>query len=625
MYNARMKSFHTPVLLIVVGAAIGFFGCALFKGRLVGNRAAFNNDSQTEVRDDQKKRELLNLFKENTDILQRKQMLTALIMALSKQEIEAALEYTKTLSKEDYRQAVAALLDGLFERDPLAALNYTTRLHVRIREPNLKRLLTMWTERDYSSAETWASKQPLGSRQREAVFIVAQVGAKSDPKHAFDLLKLQNLSPGQLTIIQDMLENWARHDLAEAARYVFAVKNYSIRNALLQGLLVSQEGAPPRDAIEWISKFPDAKTRDTAIEYVIKNWMDKDPQSAYDYTFGLEISKLRTDLLCRELKLIAETYLQAAIVNYRQLESEIDRNMLIEALVHGSIIKNRSETLAFAQSLPEGEARNKALRAASETLARQDLAAAKEILQMIPQGSERRKAVNKIAKEMETMDIPGALDFRMAELGPNVLVDGPTQELIKKWVKADSTAARKWLQNLPDSNFKSGLTALSVDSSIVRPGVESFEIAKTFDPKTYSVAAKSIAFEWAQLDFEAATDWVQKMPQGDAKDNAARGVASALIPRRTSELDPWLNKLNGSTVDAALQSVSLAFAGENRSVDGMQYASRITDRTLKFQIANALVSDWANKDKNAAVDWVQKTGLFDESMKQKLLQAAATK
>lgn len=564
------------------------------------------------------------------DILQlddrrsQRQKLDALIAGLGRMQLQEALSTALKLEGEDRKQVVTALLFRWVELDPKSAIDKAKALTDDIVRPSLwKELLTHWAEQDLTSAQAWATAQPAGQRQREAVVRVAEVLAERDPAAAVRLIERFDLKNTEMTILEKAFGAWAVRDFAAASGHALAMKNTRIQQAMFRGLLQSKENRPLRETLDWVATLPDVGFRNETTQRLVKRWMTTDPLNALEYVVGMKLSKWRRDILAEGIGQLAKDAPEKARDVYRRLESAADQELVINALIHGSMQTDRDRTLEFVRNLPEGKVRLKAASEVVAVLATVSIPEAKQMLDLLPYGPERKHAISSIAKALSETDLPASIEFCLAQKTATGAVNQTIYELLRTWVKRDNATAVEWLRNLPNGSLKTDLSRMALQSSETNSGQKGLELASTFDSESYAQAARGLAGNWALQDFKAASEWVLKMPPGPAREKAVGGIAGGLaINKKFPEAVSWMNQLRGSDYDEAAETLSLDLAFQKKDhAQGLEYAAKISDPRQKFGIAHAIASEWQKSDSNAATSWIKATTLFDHKTKQRLLGA----
>lgn len=141
----------------------------------------------------------------------------------------------------------------------------------------------------------------------------------------------------------------------------------------------------------------------------------------------------------------------------------------------------------------------------------------------------------------------------------------------------DKDAATNWVQRLP--------------AGAAREGAET-----------------EIASEWARDDPAAAASWAANLPGEDGRD-AVTTVVELWARKNTEAAFDWMDHLSGrfrdETLGHAFSSGSLTAPPEKM----LALASTISDGRLRTEALNALLRNWADSEPELAESWIRTSNL----------------
>jgi len=563
----------------------------------------------------------------------RRKKITVFVQGLKSEGYEAALDLMlRTLTGDDRQFAITMLLKKWSEVSPVTAVEKAFALRVTVVPSKLwKELLSAWAKKSEKEALAWASAQPEGSRQREAIIAVAEVVLESDPVRAVRMLSGADLRAEDFGVLKKAIKQWAALSFDESSAYAKTIKDIGMQKAMVEALIEAREGLPVLETLQWLGSLPTGVFQQEAMSKLMRSWMHSDINAALKYAANdVPLSKKRAELLSYGVGLLARDRLADTIAFYKSLAVP-DRALVLEALVSAGLSGNRQDTLAFIQGIPEENLRLKALGQAIGTLAKWSTTEAMELLNTFPQGSARAAAVGKFVTVLAETDPRAAADFCLKELPFVADTEWHKQlgPLIQKWGKMDIHAAAEWIRSLPEGTHKAWLLESALGNNHLLK--EQMAIASSFDPATFAKMQEGIVFQWFQSDQEGK-DWLAKMPESPGKDKIIGHIADLVADQtdrkpvnQMADLDQWLGGLNPREFDVAASRAAFTLASRKKDlVRALELSSKIKDPRRKFQTAACAYGGWVKRDPQAAAQWLNNTPLFPEPYKEKLRQEYAT-
>jgi hypothetical protein len=153
--------------------------------------------------------------------------------------------------------------------------------------------------------------------------------------------------------------------------------------------------------------------------------------------------------------------------------------------------------------------------------------------------------------------------------------------LDQMFTQRSSTAARDWVDGLQDSPFKNGLLG-------------------------------KIAGRLADKDATSAASWAGNLPDSEAKPYVLAQVVERWSKDQPNEAGNWLNQFPAS---AATDQPRETFAWQVQKEDpeaALAWASTITDERRRSRATRDLVRTWAEREPDAARQWVNASNLPPE-------------
>jgi hypothetical protein len=408
----------------------------------------------------------------------RNSSLTSVAGAWAQQDPNAALAWANSLPAGAARQsAVSAAVEALGQQDPAEAADYASKLPsggnngyyipgAYNRDQLLQNISQSWAQTDPSGLLTWADNNLTGK--------------------AFD------------TATNTAIETMGNTDPAAAAAALAQISDASVINQSVPALATAWAQQNVTAALTWAQSLPTTNddVRQSALNNVLGTWTDTDPAGA-------------------------SAYLQ------QNLGTDPDFGKLASQLATNWGKTDPQAALAWAQSLPPGDAQNSTVAAAVSQLATVDPQAAWNDAQQLSGGAQDKTLGNVITAWADQQ--PDQAAEALANMPEGADLDTATTNVAKSWLRQDPDAASDWVDTLPEGTARDDAVTQVVSA------------LSNKDPAT--------AFDWAtsignqgnrnKQVVKLATQWANQNPA--AAGTAAQNALS--LPGLTSAQQKTLQKI----------------------------------------------------------------------------------
>lgn len=270
---------------------------------------------------------------------------------------------------------------------------------------------------------------------------------------------------------------------------------------------------------------------------------------------------------------------------------------------------------------------------------RADAAAATAFVEAMPDGHRKQQARQGLLNQLGESDPATALQMSLEQLTGSAKVSA-SHQIISSWAVRDLPAARAWIEQQPDKSMRNKLyTAISHQWAQTDPAsAAAFLSSETGMSSTLSQQmAQTVAHQWAEQDPEAALAWLQKLPTGMVRNQAAQGVLQSFAradPQRAktlaetlppdlrntaymsiaqnlaqhdlSEALEWIKEMpKGSARRQALNGIAYS---EGMRADPQQALALLSDMPSGMErgnFINAIANSWAQQDPAEAFEWAK--------------------
>jgi len=435
----------------------------------------------------------------------------------------------------------------LVKRDPESALRKLSRsLPGAHRLILAHALLPALAEQDPARAGAFLTKHPEFARDENVFRIVASHWAQKNSLEALAWAESLPAGRSRSEAIKAVGSTWAQHDPAAVAAEISRNRDRWDGDTI-KAMALSWSKMDPRAAMAWIDGLPKA-----------------DQEAAWS-RFRLDVRQLGTDATLELLSAVPSEQRRAEMAS--QIASELAREnpraamAWAERLPEGELrtralrpaldqlaASNPVEAVGYVASLPAGDGRTDLLRRAVASWAVRDTDAAMAWTRQLPAGWERDEVFSEAARGLREFDLARAA--RLSEMIDNVGTRHHViQEIAGQWARTDGAAAAQWLGQMPDA-------ATQVESH-------------------YSVAR-----HWGLTDMEGSANWINSLPHGASRDAAVRAFVTSI-----------------DGYDAALAT---------------SWAMTIQEPAQRQESVGSAFGRWLQSDPTAARSWLETTQLADD-------------
>jgi hypothetical protein len=188
------------------------------------------------------------------------------------------------------------------------------------------------------------------------------------------------------------------------------------------------------------------------------------------------------------------------------------------------------------------------------------------------------------------------------------------------WMNEDKDAATSWIKSQPvdiqkeavgglrgkvngmtstelssfannvDASVQPQLWSMAVRGAADRDPADAVNFLPNVKPEDRPQSYQTVAESWTKKDPEAASGWVDQLPQGNEKDKAIVGLTSSVGSKEPDSAAMW--------------------------------ASTISDPEVRAVTTEKYATDWLKRDPAAAAQWIQQAPALAPEQKLRLLQPA---
>ena len=632
------------------------------------------------------------------------------VAQLSLGEIERMLD--KVLSSTDpditrlREEFEDALIQRLLELDPAVAseVALTRRSGETAHEAEkradrwVRPVFTALAECDLAEAKRLAANLPIdGWLRRQAVGAIIDSAEIDDYRSLITWAKsadpgfddfgdsvsdFTNMSAYMITPDNDLFTRWAKADIAEAQAYVLGLESGAERNQGLAGiaeaLAVTDPNAAvefaeslsnateqsavwyrtihllastrPEDAASLLDQLPKGLVKQSAVNVLTDQWIEKDPRSALAWADSLGESQLQQQVYQSTVYSLSKEDPAAAIDLAGKLHGLKTRRDAIREVTQQWFEDDALSAIAWLRSQPDHEFSDEIYRYALPRYANSDPEASAayfdELVDQHGLTGNLKAAAGHIAYCLAENDPNGAITW-VESIGDRSTMNRAIEQVIysmadehleeamqlattrselsvhavshlgKALASRDPGAAFEWIASQPDEFRRDAVRTVLRDLVRSNPAAaaEQLQASSEFlgepDWNGLTKPADQIARALAMTDLEGALEWAANLPEGKVR-NAAMNTPMHLWlqsdPRAASE---WIGQLED---DSLRQQAAYQLAGRVRDSD--PEAAYLWSQTLHENYRIAMMGEalltWRETNVEAARRALEGARLTDE-------------
>ena len=381
---------------------------------------------------------------------------------------------------------------------------------------------------------------------------------------------------------------WAQLDPASALAYAKKPGARDVGSAITRGAFVKCLTVAPEIARVWLAALPAGNERNNTVSLAVLTLAHSDLTAAVQFANQLPAGDRRNQALYSLLgaaEMMNDPQLAEQL--YAQLPSQ-GRINIAGTVASRLAVTDVNAALAWASALPEGQARSRALAAATQMWAQND---------------------------------PAAAVVWVWQNNPPTEKEDSMREPFSTWLKSAPDEALAWALALPAGKTQDELAANGIVHLASTDPRRAAELMKTkLSSDSQSRAADGLATNWAESDPVAAAAWAEQLPESDA-----RGSALMRVTEKWAEADPaaaarWVDRFPPGQRRTIMV---IALAGQTLDGDpegALAWMASIGDADVRAAQINHLAGRWLNDDPAAARKWIAGSVLLSAEQKAGLLK-----
>ncbi len=352
----------------------------------------------------------------------------------------------------------------------------------------------------------------------------------------------------------------------------------------------------PKEALAFVTGANTAATRE-ALTAVFSQLAMGDPKAAESALGGLGEGRKRVALRAMSSRLATQDPLKALGLLDRQKMTPGDN-------AYGSVMaiwaqRDASGAAAYAEALPDGQQRSRALMYVSMTLARQDPDHAIAWAKSLPRSSESLNMVRNVIGNLASRDPQAALALTLQQ--PEREQRNLMRNVAQNWMYTDPDGAVAWIQTMEEGAKRQQCLSGMASYAAWAGGQENLTTLMALLPKgrIRNDTLGEVADNMGYRDPEGSLAWARSLPQED-QDLVMGRLSAGLAfsdPHKAAALAAALPP-SATSVQAVTQ-VASSWANKNPE-EAIAWAATLESEKARQDATAAALSQWADRDPEKA-------------------------
>jgi hypothetical protein len=364
-------------------------------------------------------------------------------------------------------------------------------------------LYGIWAETDPHAAATRALTIQSAQERRNSLWSLAAQWAATDPRAAWEWGNSLERIGDRDAVLQNVVSAViGEGDTSQAIAFLEGMAPGQGRANALRSIATSLANTDPEQAYEFALSQSETGRDAQVFASILSQWARTDPARAFDVAIkDLDPGQARNSAIQSIIAEVAGRDVDLALEMVQKLEPEV-MNSAVYSFSHSLARADVGKALAWAEAMPDGETKERALTNVFSTWAEDDPEKACAQGLAFEDKEIRRSSLQSALNRWGYNDAVSAMTWAVENLSPaeqESLIPG---SLLNTWASQDIKSASEWAAALSEGTLR-----------------------------TQSVS--NITSTWARHDLVAAGEWLKKLKNGKSRDSAVERYASEVF-----ETDP---------------------------------------------------------------------------------------
>lgn len=373
-----------------------------------------------------------------------------------------------------------------------------------------------WATQDARGAMATIQGMPSGNFRNQALSGYFNAMVQLDPAQAASEAVQINNDAERNTAMQSVMRNWLERDFTAATDFILTIPEAQ-RYQVLESVTWQFGRSNPNEAMEWVLANTQGEVQDKLTGSIVERMAEHNPQEAAAFVETLPFGRAYE----RSVNRLAN--------NWRETDPRA--------------------TITWLETLPPDDTRNNALKETLGQLARNNVAEAQAYLTSMPAGGNRNDFAATIADSLAKQDPKQAMNWAGA-LDDGAMRDRAQRSAMSSWANSDPEGLYNYISNADDPAALPNMTTEIAKSWAKRNPQEAASWSLGLDESMQQEAVKQVSDEWLEHNSYEASAWIAELPEGNLRNTGVNQLIDKLYHSDPATAMDWLGDINDPKAQA---------------------------------------------------------------------------
>ena len=399
-----------------------------------------------------------------------------------------------------------------------------------------------------------------------------------------------------------VIKEWTQKSPAQALEWTLKLDDKQLKRVALLEVYSTWAAMDCDVAMNSAKALPKGMESDRAFQGIAFGWGQHDPKAAISW------AGKRFDMLLYAYAGWAKADLKAATNDALSKRDHKDRLISLKGIAMGLVNEMPAEAGAWALAFDDPETKELAVSSVSTIWWRNDSSSSIKWASAIADSKFRQKALCAIAGNLATKDPEAASKLIQEFSSANNSDSYSFYSVANEWWKRDPKAAKEWVLSLHQGDARSSALGGLLNAMAKDVPESATELIDLFPQGNERIGAcGNIASAWAAKDLDAATKWALSLPDEKETEKAFDSIAIAMDHKPEVGTKWALSLPEGPLRDYAIQEFARTWAEFNNAENAVKWVAGLPEckaRQLAFDsiVSSSLV--WGGKSPEKALAWI---------------------
>lgn len=493
--------------------------------------------------------------------------------------------------------------------DCKTAKSLAARLNGEDREVLYEALARRWTALDPVSAfdEAQASRRDNDWANRIG-YAAGNALVALNPDAALDRIRSARNNDIRVKSAEWILPALAKTNGKLAAEFLASTPQLNRHEHIYHAVATEYGASSPHEAILWAKSLPTKQLRERSLSSVFNSWAQSDPRAIAAAIETYPELKTNSSAISTAVRALSHSDPKAALAFAQSIEDKEARENALNSLFF-DVTKTAGDPDLLKFLTSPGTPANIIENFANE-FAREDVHKALAWAESIPAGDARNQAFGKIMAQWAASDPIAAANYLTTQPASNNRAS-QMANVVGQWSREDPASAAAFAQALPAGRERDLALSRIIENMSEADTQQALALAQSIrDPEAIRRLSGNLLSALGKSNPDAAMQFLARVPP-DAQADAYHNFIRAWAPEHNRQAAEWLNTLDpGSGRDAAVKAYVSVIDSEDPAL-AVRWSTTIQDPVQRVEALFEAFDNWAGEDIQAAGEWLNQSNIPD--------------